>query len=96
MKTYYKMTIGVKEFCEEKKIRWLIDAILSYQIYTHVKIEPFQSWKLSRIKSSNFLLTCDDGNGNILITDKIPCLGFEDDNCKIWLCDKVLMLPNEY
>ena len=102
METYYKtslnhsMTCGVKDLLEEKSCYWLMDAILSYQMYPKVRKEAFQSWKLSRVKKDKFLLTCDDGNGNILAKQSIPFSDFPDDTCNIWLCDKVLLLPSEY
>jgi hypothetical protein len=92
----HKMTVGVKELCDEQQSYWLVDAIISYQLYATVKKEAFQAWKLKRIKDDRFSLTCDDGNGNILITQKIPFSDFKEDSCTIWLCDKVLLLPSEY
>jgi hypothetical protein len=97
---YYKLTMfggfictdGVKYVADTAKAYWLLDAIGSYQ--TQLKREDFQHWKLI-VKDNSGILTCDDGNGNILITQEIQYTDFPQD-INFYLTDNVLLLTSEY
>jgi hypothetical protein len=81
----------VRETCESY---WLFDLMLSYQ--KQLKPYSFQVWHLKRIKENEYLITCEDGNERILVTQKIPFSDFPLDEIKIWLIDGVALLPSEY
>lgn len=89
-------TDGVKDLCEENQSFWLLDIVLSYQTTRKVAAEPFQTWKLERVKGDRFNVTATDGNDNILVTQKIPFSDFPHDTATFWNVDRVIMLPQEY
>lgn len=89
-------TDGVKHLADMCQSYWLLDAILSHQITPKVKKELFQVWKLQQQKNDAYLLTCEDGNNNVITSQKIPFSDFPYQQATIWLCDNVLLLPCEY
>jgi hypothetical protein len=95
LKSY--LTIGVYDFIEKNECFWLINAIMSYQIYPEMKNENFQVWRLKRKEGGGniFTLTCDDGNGNDLQEQEIFS-DFQGNQAVIWYIDNVLLLPSEY
>lgn len=44
----------------------------------------------------DFLVTCDDGDDNILVRQKIPFSDFPLNGITVWKVDEVVMLPREY
>ena len=88
---------------------WLIDIIASYQREKPVKDESFQVWKLT-VKESVGKVTCEDGNGRILVTQEIPFADFALDEVSLYVTNDdfkvvpgsvqgngiVVMLPSEY
>jgi hypothetical protein len=42
------------------------------------------------------VLTCDDGNGNIVYTEKVPFTDFPLPEITIWYTNRTLLLPSEY
>ena len=89
-------TSGVQTLVEKCSAYWLLDVIASYRSHRRVIGEGFQVWKLERVKGDSFKVTMDDGNGNILITQKIPYSDFPYDTATLWLVDGVILLPSEY
>lgn len=91
-------TEGVEYLREHAECNWLIDFIAGEQHTSEViKREPFQEWKLVRDAEGNgATLTCDDGNRNIVFTRRIDYTDFPLKEVRLWFCDNVLMLPNEY
>jgi hypothetical protein len=88
-------TDGIKYLAEDQNCYWLIDEVLFAQTRTKIKAEPFQVWTL-KTKDETGLLTCNDGNGNIVFKKKIPYTDFSQKEIKLYFCDSVLMLPSEY
>jgi hypothetical protein len=99
---YYKhctgilYTDGVKAIAEHCSAYWLIDLIVSWQVYKKVNCEPFQQWKLSRVNDTHFKVAATDGNSNSIATQDIPFSDFPYDECTIWVCDQIILLPSEY
>jgi hypothetical protein len=99
---YFKMssfpsltyTEGVKYMYERCKAYWLLQAVASYQY--KLKDEYFQVWTLTRTEGNEAVLKADDGNGNILVTQKIPFTDFPLDEIKLYFVDNILLLPSEY
>lgn len=65
------------------------------------KIKPYMKLLLDTIKNNeaenpDALAVCTDGNGKVLITQKIPYTNLPTDYLKLYLIDNVLMLPSEY
>ena len=90
------LTDGVKFLAEKCACYWLLDAILSWQIYPRMKAEEFQVWKLKRQIDDSWLLTAEDGNGKKLASQDIPYSDFPLNEVSIWLVGWVMLLPSEY
>jgi hypothetical protein len=93
------LTDGAKWLAENAGAYWLMDAIASYQGYARVRSEPFQVWRL-KVKDQSAVLTCDDGNDNILVTQRIAYTDFPLPEVKLYAAlgdgRLVVMLPQEY
>lgn len=98
-------TSGVKMIAEMAEAYWLIDAIVSHQpeAMKHPDFREFQSWTLT-VKDRSAVLTCDDGNGNVIIRQKIDFTTFPEMEVRIWIelgsidgenPKYVMMLPEE-
>lgn len=98
---YYKhvggvYTDGVKEVAENEKCYWFIDVCMSYQTKAFKENNPFQVWHLKRIDENKFIVNCEDGNHNIIVSQEIEFSDFQDDDLKFWFTTDVLLLPSEY
>ncbi|MDI1254573.1 MAG: hypothetical protein PSV16_00605 [Flavobacterium sp.] len=89
-------TDGIKYLAERAGAYWLIDEIAFYQLSKPVAVEEFQLWKLTVDPDEKGILQCEDGNGRILLTKKIPYTDFPFDDIKIFFTNNVMMLPSEY
>jgi hypothetical protein len=95
---YY--TYGIKWLQENANCYWLIDLIASYQTTEFKQANDRQFWKLV-VTDKSAVITCDDGNGNISVTQlsehtdfPLPCLS-------IWVEIQeenrvFIYLPSEY
>ena len=96
-------TDGVKFLEDECGAYWLIDAIFSYQ-YGKIKKEPFQVWTLNkcvyktgkRAGQEYWKLEGQDGNNNVIAKQIIEFSDFPLDEIKLYLINRVLLLPSEY
>ena len=93
------LTEGVKFVAEECGAYWLMDAIASHQ-HGPISAEDFQSWKFSKV-DGDWVLSGDDGNGNVKATQAIEYTDFPLDEINVWACRNELggvtiMLPSEY
>lgn len=78
---------------------WLLDEIVLEQSNRRVEAEEFQVWKLTREVGeleSGATLTCDDGDGNVVLTKRIPYTDFPLAEIKLYFTDGVILLPSEY
>jgi len=92
----YSYTDGVKMMAEKYKAYWLIDVVCSHQTKSIATI-PFQIWEI--VTDDSFRATVEmkeDSNQPVLIRQKIPYTDFPEGNFKMYLIDKVLLLPSEY
>ncbi len=78
-KSYYRdtplgrieYTDGIR-YLQQNGCLWLIDAIASYQTPQFKAADDRQFWKLRvNLYTHSAELICDDGNGNIRVTQKI-------------------------
>jgi len=92
------LTDGCKYLREVCNAYWLFDAILSYQADLLKRNVNFQVWELKHLKVDlTWLLTCrEDTNQKPLIRQSIKYSNFPLDYIKIWVIDKVALLPSEY
>ena len=101
----FMLTDGAKYLADKAGViggtaYWLIDIIASYQREKPVKDESFQVWKLT-VKESVGKVTCEDGNGRILVTQEISFADFALDEVSLYVTNDdfngiVVMLPSEY
>lgn len=94
----FKYTDGVK-YLADNGCSWILDVINSYTHDKRLRGQNFQSWTL-KVDGTKGVITCDDGNNNILLTQKIPFTDFYSktqlNEVSLWLIDGVLILPSEY
>ena len=58
--------------------------------------EEFQVWKLKVNADRTAILTCDDGNDNIVYTEQIAFTDFPLDEIKFYFTGDTILLPSEY
>lgn len=92
------ITDGCKFIRDSLDAYWLFDAILSYQRDLHAKHIGFQIWELKQLRSDlSWVLTCREDKGQKpIVTQSIEYSDFPLEYIKIWLIDKVALLPSEY
>ncbi len=92
------LTDGCKFIRDQCKAYWLFDAILSYQGDHRLDGINFQIWELRQQKKDlTWQLTCREDKGKrTLINQSIEFSDFPLDYIKLWLIDKVALLPSEY
>ncbi len=95
---YY--TDRIKWLQENVNCYWLTDLIASYQTTKFKAANDRQFWKLV-VKDSSAVITCDDGNGNISITQSIDYTDFPLPQLNIWVEIQqegriFIYLPSEY
>lgn len=92
---------GAKQVADDYGCYWFLDIIVSYHLHKKVRNEEFQVWTLKRIfdkkePTNRFKVVCENGNGTVLVTQKIGFSDFKDDTLTLWCIDKTIMLPSEY
>jgi hypothetical protein len=95
---YY--TDGIKWLQENADCYWLTDLIASYQTTTFRKANERQFWKLV-VTDNSAVITCDDGDGNISVTQSIDYTDFPLPTLSIWVEIQsngriFIYLPSEY
>jgi hypothetical protein len=80
---------------EHGKAYWLVHEIATSQLMKHIHKEPFQVWIL-KVKDRSGVLTCEDGNDNVVYMKTLPYTDFPLAEIKLFFVDNVLMLPSEY
>lgn len=91
-------TEGVQYLAERASAYWLIDKVATLQMEPKVRAEAFQAWKLD-VTGSTATLACDDGNGNIVYSERIDYTDFPLDTVSLWAVQgehRTIMLPSEY
>jgi hypothetical protein len=91
-------TDGVKHVADAGGAYWLIDEIALAQRYEKsVAGEEFQLWKLAvNLDQHTGVLTCDDGNGNIVYAKPIPFTDFPLSEITLYYVNNTILLPSEY
>jgi hypothetical protein len=92
-------TDGVKFLAENAGAFWLVDEVAFAQHNKKVRGEEFQVWTLTRDVGelkSGATLTCDDGNGNVVFTKRIPFTDFPLAEIKLYFEGGVILLPSEH
>jgi len=90
-------TDGVKYVADTAGAYWLLDEIVITQSYEKwLTDEAFQVWKLQVNPDQSAILTCDDGNDNVIYTKQITFTDFPLKEIKFYFTDNVILLPSEY
>jgi hypothetical protein len=93
------LTDGALEMAQTCDAFWLLDIILSYQVYKKIRLEPFQVWKLTldgADKTSAFVV-CTDGNDRQLVKQYIDYTDFPlPEGMVLWKEGNVILLPREH
>jgi hypothetical protein len=87
-------TDGAKYVADQGGAYWLLDEIALAQ--RGLAGEEFQLWTLKVSADRSATLTCDDGNGNVLLEKPIPVTDFPSDEISLYYCNNVIQLPSEY
>ena len=95
----FHYTQGVKYLADEVGAYWLIDAICSHQkrslLNKHPGLKEFQIWRLE-VKDDSAVLICEEDTDQQVLTQKIPYTDFPLPEMKLYLIDKIILLPGEY
>jgi hypothetical protein len=90
-------TDGVKFVAEQAGAFWLIDEIAINQTRPKVRAEEFQVWTLKvDLEKRKGVLSCDDGNGNVVFTKRIDYTDFPLAEIRFYCTDNTILLPSEY
>jgi hypothetical protein len=90
-------TDGAKYVADTAGAYWLLDEIALIQPHDkRVAAEDFQFWKLAVRPDHTAILTCDDGNGNVVYTKKIEYTDFPLDEITFYFTNDVIYLPSEH
>jgi hypothetical protein len=87
------ITDGAKALAEKFFCFWFLDIIASYQ--GQLENEEFQVWTLKRT-GSKAIVTCTDGNDNVIKTQRISWTDFEPDEATVWVEFGTALLPSEH
>ena len=90
-------TDGAKYVADTAGAWWLLDEIAIIQLHNRrIAGEAFQVWKLIVHDDRSAALTCDDGNGTVVYTKRIPFTDFPLEEITFYFTDNVILLPCEY
>jgi hypothetical protein len=92
------LTEGCKYVRDQCNAYWLFDSLLIYQNHKALRDINFQVWEFRRLKKDlSWVLICrQDSDKKPIITQFIEFSDFPLDSIKIWVIDKVALLPSEY
>jgi hypothetical protein len=74
---------------------WPIDAIASHQVKRSVACEEFQAWRLDVHADTSATLTCEDGNGRVVVTQAIFYTDFDLPSITPYFENSIIYLPSE-
>jgi hypothetical protein len=90
-------TDGAKYVADAGRAYWLLDEIALAQRYDQrVAAEEFQLWKLTVERDNTARLTCDDGNGNVVLSKRIPFTDFPLSEIVLYFTNNTILLSSEY
>jgi hypothetical protein len=90
-------TDGAKHVADEGGAYWLLDIIAISQLHDkRLRRQPFQVWGLAVQPDSWATLTVEDGNFNVLLTQRIAFTDFPGAGITLWFSNNVIYLPVEH
>jgi len=89
-------TDGIRSMAEKYKAYWLLDVVFSYWTHKKVRKEPFQIWTITAKDGEAVVKMQTDTDKPIMVKQDIPFTDFPEGTLKMYLSDRVLLLPSEY
>lgn len=90
-------TDGAKYVADQGGAYWLLDEIvLAQRFVAHVAAEVFQVWKLTVHSDHTAVLTCEDGNANIVLVKPLAYTDFPLREVTLYFTNNVIYLPSEH
>ena len=90
-------TDGAKYVADQAGAHWLLDEIAIIQPHNvRVAAEEFQVWTLTVNADQTAVLTCEDGDGNVVYTKQIEFTNFPPDGITLYFTNNTILLPREY
>jgi hypothetical protein len=90
-------TDGAKYVADEAGAHWLLDIIAVSQLHDkRLRRQPFQVWGLAVLPGNAATLTVEDGNFNLLLTQRIAFTDFPSAGVTLWFSNNVIYLPVEH
>ena len=90
-------TDGAKYLADRAGVYWLLDEIaFAQRARPRVAAEAFQMWKLRVRPDKTALLTCDDGNGDVVWRKTLEYTDFPLEKITLYYTDRTILLPSEY
>ena len=90
-------TDGAKFVADQAGAYWLLDEIAIIQPHNaRVAAQEFQVWKLTVNADQTAVLTCEDGNGNVVYTKLIEYTDFPPEGITLYFTNNTILLPREY
>lgn len=90
-------TDGAKYVADAARAYWLLDVIALAERYEkRVRAEEFQVWTLTVRLDQTALLTCADGNNNIVFTKEFGFTDFPPPGVVLWFENNTIYLPSEH
>ena len=90
------LTDGCDFIRREAESYWLFDSILAHQMDKTIRSLYHQVWRLKKQSDETWLLTCEDGNTNLIVEQKIQFSDFPLPEITIWIIDGIALLLSEY
>lgn len=92
----YYFTDGVKYVADQCGAYWLIDEIMSYQLFPRTRKMDFQVWKLTvDTEKKEGVLSLEDGDGHEILRKKLDYTDFGAPAIEMWMENNVLYIPTE-
>src|ERR1039458_1609551 len=90
-------TDGAKYVADQAGAYWLPDEVALIQPHSaRVAAEEFQVWKLAVKPDHRGVLTCEEGNDNVVYTKEIEYTDFPPEGITLWFTNNTILLPSEY
>lgn len=90
-------TDGAKYVADQAEAYWLLDEIaFAQRAQKAVAAEEFQVWKLAVKPDRTAMLSCEDGNYNVVFTKALEFTDFPEPEIVLWFANNTIFLPSEY
>ena len=90
-------TDGAKYVADQAGAYWLLDEIAIIQPHdARLRAQEFQVWKLAVSADQTGVLSCEDGNDNVVYTKQIEYTDFPQEGITLYFTNNTILLPSEY